>query len=116
MLALYKYVVQYWTSICLNPTDACDLPESILECNSLWFHRGVEKRKAEIALLKADWADLESQSLRLSIQIQNSIGFFAMEAAGELKRARFKLNFKQEEQEQFRVQQMPEVKPVRPGR
>lgn len=88
--------------------------EITIERDPLAFHRGVEKRKAEIAILETDLADLESQNLRHSTLVQKLSRFFGIGAAGKLEWARFKLNFKQEELDQFRTQQVPELNTSRP--
>ena len=90
------------------------MPETIIEQDPLWFYLGVERRKAEVAKLEADLANLENQNLRHSTPVQKLSRFFGIGAAGKLEWARFKLNFKQEELDQFRFQEMPEVKTTHP--
>jgi hypothetical protein len=85
------------------------MPNAIIERDYIWFHHGVEKLKAQVVVLEADLADLEQQNLGSSRLVQKLGHFFGFGAAGKLEWARFKLNFKQEELEQFRVQEMPEV-------
>lgn len=86
---------------------------AIIEQDHLWFHHGVEKLKAEVAALEAGLANLEQQNLRSFPLVQQLSRFFGFGAAGKLDWARFKLNFKQEELNQFRVQEMPEVNVTR---
>lgn len=71
---------------------------------------GVEKLKAEVVVLGNSLAELERQNLRSSIFVQKLGRFFAFGAAGKLEWARFKLNFKQEQLDDFMSVEMPEAK------
>jgi hypothetical protein len=90
------------------------MPETNIERYPLWFYREVEERKAEVATLEAELADLEGQTLRHSILVQKISRFFGIGVARKLEWVRFKLSFKQEELNQCTVQEMPEVKPTHP--
>lgn len=69
------------------------MQETIIERDASWFHRGVEKRKAEVDRL-----------------VRKRGQFFGFGASGKLEWARFKLDFKQEELDRFREQERPENK------
>jgi len=85
------------------------MPSAIIERDHHWFHHGVEKLKAEVAVLEARLAELEQQNLRSFIVVQQMGRFFGFGAAGKLEWARFKLHFKQEELDHFRIQELPEA-------
>jgi hypothetical protein len=67
----------------------------------LWFQRGVENLKEEVAVLEARLAELEQKNLRSSVLLRKLGEFFGFGAAGKLDWARFKLNFKREQLDQF---------------
>jgi hypothetical protein len=80
------------------------MPNEKNEQDPLWFrHRG-EELKEEVAVLKAQLAELEQKNLRSSALIRKLSEFFGFGAAGKLDWARFKLNFKQEELDRFEAQ------------
>jgi hypothetical protein len=91
------------------------MPNAIIERDHLWFHHGVEKLKAEVVVLEDGLADMEQQNLRSSPLVQKLGHLFGFGVAGKLEWARFKLNFKQEELAQFRVQEMSEVMATGPA-
>ena len=80
------------------------MPNAIPEQDHLRFHRGVEKLKAEVALFEAAFTDLEQQSFRSSPLMRKLGRYCGFGAAGRLEWARFKLNFKQEQLDQFKAQ------------
>jgi hypothetical protein len=83
------------------------MPSAKIEQDPLWFHHRVAELKEEVAVLKAQLAELEQKNLRSSALIRKLGEFFAFGAAGKLEWARFKLNFKQEELDRLEAQ--PEV-------
>ena len=85
------------------------MPGARIEQDRLWFYRGVERLKAEVAMLETGLAELERANLRSPVLVQKLGRFFGFGAAGKMDWARFKLNFKQEELAQFRDQKKPEV-------
>lgn len=89
------------------------MSNTIIEQDHLEFPRGVGKLKAEVAVQEAGLTDLEQQNLRSSVLVQKLGCFFGVGPAGKLEWARFKLDFKQEELDQFRVEEKPEVTAVR---
>jgi hypothetical protein len=70
----------------------------------LWFWRGIENLKEEVAVLEAQLADLEQKNLRSPVLLQKLGEYFGFGAAGKLGWARFKLNFKREQLDRFEVQ------------
>jgi hypothetical protein len=70
----------------------------------LWFQRGVENLKEEVAVLEAQPADLEQKNLRSPVLLQKLGEYFGFGAAGKLGRVRFKLNFKQEQLDRSEAQ------------
>lgn len=84
-----------------------------IESSSLWSHQGAEKLKAEVAELEAGLTDLEERSRRSSRLMRKLGRYFGFGAAGKLEWARFKLNFKQEELDQFSNREMPGDRPRR---
>jgi hypothetical protein len=83
------------------------MPNAKIEQDPLWFHRRVAELKEEVAVLKAQLAELEQKKLRSSALIRKLGEFFGFGAVGKLEWARFKLNFKQEELDRLEAQ--PEV-------
>ncbi|MDX2033739.1 MAG: hypothetical protein SF339_23895 [Blastocatellia bacterium] len=79
------------------------------ESDARWSHQGAEKLKAEVAALETGLSDLEQRSRRSPLLVQKLGGYFGFGAAGKLEWARFKLNFKQEELDQFGKREMPEA-------
>lgn len=80
------------------------MSNAISEQDRMWFHRGVEKLKAEVAMFEAALTDLEQQSFRSSPLMRKLGRYCGFGAAGKLEWARFKLNFKQEQLDQFKAQ------------
>ncbi|HQR35273.1 MAG TPA: hypothetical protein PLK30_21215 [Blastocatellia bacterium] len=58
--------------------------------------------KAEINVLESSLAELERENLRSSLFMQKLGRILAFGAAGKLEWARFKLNFKREQLDEFR--------------
>jgi hypothetical protein len=83
------------------------MPSAKFEQDTLWFQRGVENLKGEVAVLEAQLAELEQKNLRSHILLQKLGEYFGFGAAGKLGWARFKLNFKREQLDRFEAQ--PEV-------
>lgn len=79
------------------------MPDAIPEQDRLRFHRGVEKLKAEVAMFEAAFTDLEQQSFRSSPLMRKLGRYCGFGAAGKLEWAAFKLNFKQEQLDQFKA-------------
>ena len=67
----------------------------------LWFWRGIENLKEEVAVLEAQLADLEQKNLRSPVLLQKLGEDFGFGAAGKLGWPRFKLNFEQEQLDRF---------------
>jgi hypothetical protein len=74
------------------------------EQDPLWFERGVEDLKAEVAVLEAQLAELEQKNLRSPVLLQKLGEYLGFGAAGKLGWARFKLNFKQEQLDRLEAQ------------
>jgi hypothetical protein len=74
------------------------------EQDPLWFWRGVEDLKEEVAVLEAQLAELEQKNLRSPVLLQKLGEYFGFGTAGKLVWARFKLNFKREQLDCFEVQ------------
>jgi hypothetical protein len=74
------------------------------EQDPLWFQRGVENLKEEVAVMEAQLADLEQKNLRSPVLFQKPGEYFGFGAAGKLVWARYKLNFKQEQLDRFETQ------------
>ena len=70
----------------------------------LWFGRGVEDLKAEVAILEAQLAELEQKNLRSPVLLQKLGEYFGFGAAGKLVWARYKLNFKRDQLDRFEAQ------------
>jgi hypothetical protein len=70
----------------------------------LWFERGVEDLKEEVAVLEAQLAELEQKNLRSPVLLQKLGEYFGFGAAGKLVWVRFKLNLKREQLDRFEVQ------------
>jgi hypothetical protein len=80
------------------------MPNAKIEQDPLWFHHRAAELKEEVAVLKAQLAELEQKNLHSSAIIRKLGGFFGFGAAGKLEWARFKLNFKQEELDRFEAE------------
>jgi hypothetical protein len=74
------------------------------EQNPLWFQRGVENLKEEVAILEAQLAELEQKNLRSPVLLQKLGAYFGFGAAGKLVWARYKLNFKRDQLDRFETQ------------
>jgi hypothetical protein len=83
------------------------MPSAKFEQDTLWFQRGGENLKGEVAVLEAQLAELEQKNLCSPILLQKLGEYFGFGAAGKLGWARFKLSFKREQLERFEAQ--PEV-------
>lgn len=68
-----------------------------------------EKLKVEINVLESSLAELERENLGSPLFIQKLGRIFAFGAAGKLEWARFKLNFKREQLDDFRNSGMSEA-------
>ena len=80
------------------------MPSAKFEQDTLWSQRGAEELKEEVAVLKAQLAELEQENRRSSALHQKLGEYFGFGAAGKLDWARFKLNFKQEQLDRFESQ------------
>jgi hypothetical protein len=80
------------------------MPSAKFEQDTLWFQRGGENLKGEVAVLEAQLAELEQKNLRSPILLQKLGEYFGFGAAGKLGWARFKLSFKREQLERFEAQ------------
>src|SRR4029434_6140453 len=72
--------------------------------DALWFWRGIENLKEEVAVLEAQLADLEQKNLRSPVLLQKLGEYLGFGAAGKLGWARFNLNFKREQLDRFEFQ------------
>ena len=86
------------------------MPGAKFDQDTLWFQRGVENLKEEVAVLETQLAELEQKNLRSPVLLQKLGEYFGFGAAGKLGWARFKLNFKQEQLDRFEAQ--PETQKV----
>jgi hypothetical protein len=80
------------------------MPSAKFEQDPLWFQRGVENLKEEVAVPEAQLAELEQKNLRSPVLRQKLGEYFGFGAAGKLSWARFKLDFKREQLERFEAQ------------
>ena len=74
------------------------------EQDPLWFQRGVENLKEEVAILEAQLAELEQKNLRSPVLLQKLGAYFGFGVAGKLVWARYKLNFKRDQLDRFETQ------------
>jgi hypothetical protein len=74
------------------------------EQDPLWFRGGVENLKEEVAILEAQFAELEQKNLRSPVLLQKLGEYFGFGAAGKLVWARYKLNFKRDQLDRFEAQ------------
>jgi len=88
------------------------MPNAKVEQDPLWFQRGVENLKAEVAVLETQLAELEQKNLRSPVLLQKLGEYFGFEDAGKLGWARFKLSFEREQLDRFEAQ--PERRSVQP--
>ena len=79
------------------------MPSAKFEQDTLWFQRGVENLKGEVAVLEAQPAELEQKNLRSPILLQKLGEYFGFGAAGSWVGS-IKLNFKREQLDRFEAQ------------
>ena len=80
------------------------MPSAKFEQDPLWFQRGVENLKEEVAVLEAQLVELEQKNLRSPVLLQKLGEYFGFGTAGKLVWARYKLNFKRDQLDRFEPQ------------
>ena len=80
------------------------MPSAKFEQDPLWFQRGVENLKEEVAVLETQLAELERKNLRSPVLLQKLGEYFGFGAGWKLAWARHKLNFKREQLDRFEAQ------------
>ena len=80
------------------------MPSAKFEQDPLRFQRRVENLKAEVAVLEAQFDELEQKNLRSPVLLQKLGEYFGFGAAGKLVWVRYKLNFKRDQLDRFEAQ------------
>src|SRR5688572_18793769 len=80
------------------------MPSAKFEQDPLWFQRGVENLKEEVAVLEAQLAELERKNLSYPVLLQKLGEYFGFGAGWKLAWARYKLNFKRDQLDRFETQ------------